>query len=107
MGYRNLNNSGNAESSNAMKQSVTKFIREYCEDLRFDSAVEESEEKEHILLGAGMAPGQIPYNMQMDIDRLCMEKALSRFLDSGRKMRLTYISALWRCLSVITRKPEE
>lgn len=85
MGYKNLSDFGNEESSNVMKQTVTKFIREYCENLRFDRAREEREKKEQILLGAGVSPGMISYNMQMDIDRLCLEKALSRFLDSGKK----------------------
>ena len=30
-----------------------------------------------------LRPGQIPYNMQMDVDRLCLEKALESFIDSG------------------------
>ena len=33
--------------------------------------------------GKSLLPGQIPYNMQMDIDRLCLEKALEDFLSSG------------------------
>ena len=85
MGYSKLKNSGKVEFSNSMKQGVTRFIREYCENLRFDPVIEEREKKEGSFFGTGTAPGQIPYNMQMDIDRLCLEKALVRFLDSGKK----------------------
>ena len=85
MGYKTLNNSDIVEDSNFMKESVTRFIREYCEDLRFEPEKEEKEKKDHILLGISLSSGQIPYNMQMDIERLCLEKALTRFLDSGRK----------------------
>ena len=33
--------------------------------------------------GTSLAPEQIPYNMQMDINRLCLERELERFMDSG------------------------
>ncbi|MBQ6014196.1 MAG: hypothetical protein IJL27_09150 [Firmicutes bacterium] len=33
--------------------------------------------------GAGLAPGQVPYAMQKDTDRLCLERELEKFIDSG------------------------
>ena len=33
--------------------------------------------------GTSLLPGQIPYNMQMDINRLCLERELEEFIDSG------------------------
>ena len=33
--------------------------------------------------GCSLSSGQIPYNMERDIDRLCLEKALEAFFDSG------------------------
>ena len=35
--------------------------------------------------GKSNKPGQIPYNMEKDIDRLCLENAIDRFLRSGKK----------------------
>lgn len=88
MGYSTLKNSGGkrkyAESS--LEASALKFIRDCCEDLRFDqdkTADEDFEKK--IFLGSSIGPNQIPYNMQMDLDRLCLENAVERFLGSGKK----------------------
>lgn len=88
MGYSTLKKSGGkrkyAESS--LEASALKFIRDCCEDLRFDqgkTADEDFEKK--IFLGSSIGSEQIPYNMQMDLDRLCLENAVERFLGSGKK----------------------
>ena len=60
------------------------FIRNCCEDLKFDistqarSALSDSD-------GRSATKGQIPYNMERDLDRLSFETAIGRFLASGSK----------------------
>lgn len=87
MGYSMLKNSGVQRQcdANGLQFFALKFIRERCQDLRFDSAKAAEEKKNQTYLGKSRKPNQIPYNMQMDIDRLCLENALARFLKSGKK----------------------
>lgn len=59
------------------------FLHERCTDLRFDAEIASREQTNGILEGVSAKKGQIPYNMQMDIDRLCLERAAERFLKSG------------------------
>ena len=66
-----------------LKSAALRFIHERCEELKFDSGIEQTEEKTGTFRGTSLKPGQIPYNMQMDINRLCLERALERFIDSG------------------------
>ena len=66
-----------------LSSAVVRFLRESCEDLRFDDQKERQEREEGRFLGRSMQEGQIPYHMQMDLDRLCLEQAMRRFLDSG------------------------
>lgn len=66
-----------------LKSAAIRFIHHRCEDLRFDEEKENIEQQEGKNLGKSLKAGQIPYNMEMDIDRLCLENALKRFLDSG------------------------
>lgn len=66
-----------------LKSAAVKFIRNSCENLRFDAEKEATEKAEGTNLGKSVSANQIPYNMQMDIERLCLENALKRFLDSG------------------------
>ncbi len=72
-----------AQNEFDLRSCALRFIHERCEDLRFSSRIEEEEEKTGVYRGASVAPGQIPYNMQMDINRLCFERELERFLESG------------------------
>ena len=58
----------------SMENAVLTFIRERCEDLRFDW------EKGEMLTGRSLRENQIPFNMEKDIDRLCFENAVARFL---------------------------
>ena len=73
----------NRRKKNDLKSASLRFLHNRCEELRFDSAKEADENATGVYLGQSLKPGQIPYNMQMDIDRLCLEKALEAFIDSG------------------------
>lgn len=66
-----------------LRSAALTFIHNRCEDLRFDEAIASREEESGVLEGISVKKGQIPYNMQMDIDRLCLERAVERFLKSG------------------------
>ena len=66
-----------------LKSAALRFLHNRCEDLLFDKKLEEKEEKEGILYGKSLKAGQIPYNMQMDINRLCLERELEEFIESG------------------------
>lgn len=66
-----------------MKSAAVRFLHDRCEDLRFSSKIEKEEEIKGIKMGTSLKANQIPYNMQMDIDRLCLENAVKRFIDSG------------------------
>ena len=66
-----------------LKSAALRFLHERCEDLLFDKQVEEEEERTGLYRGASLAPDQIPYNMQMDINRLCLERELEKFMDSA------------------------
>lgn len=86
MGYTTIKNFSekNNFDEKSLEGAAIKFIRESCEELRFDS--EKSNEKiSKNYTGTSLEKNQIPYNMQMDIDRLCLENAISRFLKSGKK----------------------
>lgn len=60
------------------------FIREQCEDLKFDTT-----DEQRIALadsdGRSASPNTIPYNMERDLDRLSFEVAIGRFLESGSR----------------------
>ena len=66
-----------------LKSAVLRFLHERCENLLFDGQIEAEEERSGMYRGTSLAPNQIPYNMQMDINRLCLERELERFMDSG------------------------
>lgn len=73
----------------SLERSVLQFIRDYCQGLRFDDVkttnITDISEKELDYDGTSLKPNQIPFNMEKDIDRLCLENAADRFLKSGRK----------------------
>ena len=73
----------NRKKRSDLKSASLRFIRTRCEGLRFDSAKEEEEEKTGKYLGTSLKKNQIPFNMERDLDRLCLEKALETFIDSG------------------------
>ncbi len=63
----------------SMEHAVLTFISERCEDLRFDPV------NGNACTGRSLKENQIPFNMEKDIDRLCLENAVARFLESGKK----------------------
>lgn len=87
MGYRTLNQAClEGEKKNEtfdLKSAAVQFIHNRCEDLRFDPKIEAREAEEGKYYGTSTAANQVAYNQQMDVDRLCLENALKRFLDSG------------------------
>lgn len=86
MSYKMLNIQENKhiQDKSSLKGAALHFIRESCENLRYDAAkVDEPTTK--MYTGTSMDSEQIPFNMQMDIDRLCLENAVKRFLESGKK----------------------
>ncbi len=71
------------ETENDLKSASLRFLRERCERLRHDSEIERQERQTGVCEGYSLMAHQIPYNMQMDVDRLCLEKTLGDFIDSG------------------------
>ena len=70
------------DADDGRKAAVLRFIRERCEGLGFDEATESEEDRTGIYKGRSLKRGQIPYNMQMDINRLCLEREMEKFMDS-------------------------
>lgn len=87
MGYTVLKNHGveHHYRESSLEGAALRFIRERCEGLRFSEEKTRKEKEEGLYLGTSLKENQIPYNMQMDIDRLCLERSIDRFLGSGRK----------------------
>ena len=81
MAYKTIRSTArtNRYPAGSLEQAVLTFIVERCEDLRFDP---ENGEKQ---TGRSLRENQIPLNMEKDIDRLCLENAITRFLRSGKK----------------------
>lgn len=69
----------NEYATGSMENAVIAFIRERCENLRFDRVNGEQ------YTGRSLKENQIPLNMEKDIDRLCLENAMTRFMKSGKK----------------------
>lgn len=67
------------------KTAVKHFIHERCADLRFDANIAYEEKISGAYKGKSIHEEQIPYNMQMDIDRLCLARSIERFMESGNK----------------------
>ena len=67
---------------NDLKSAALRFLHNRCECLRFDDAAA-AEFAGAPLTGRSISAGQVPYNMQMDTDRLCLERELGSFIDSG------------------------
>ena len=73
----------NRQNRNDLKSAALRFLHGRCEGLRFDADRERQENETGRYLGTSLKAGQIPYNMQMDINRICLEKSLETFIDSG------------------------
>ena len=88
MAYTMLKNNVVARNygHDTLEQAVLAFIREDCEGLRFDKTkATHINSYELDFEGTSIKAKQIPYNMEKDIDRLCLENAIDRFLKSGKK----------------------
>ncbi len=66
-----------------LKSAALRFLHERCEGLLFDPGKAAEEQQKGIFLGRSLSAGQIPYNMEMDINRLCLARALETFIESG------------------------
>jgi len=73
---------GRGRGENDLKSAALRFLHERCEGLLFDAETEAAE-RDGAYRGKSLSAGQIPYNMEMDINRLCLENALEAFIDSG------------------------
>jgi len=73
-------------TSDSLEGAAVSFIRDCCEVLRFDKTKATSMDADGIdFEGTSLKANQIPFNMEKDIDRLCLENAVDRFLKSGKK----------------------
>ena len=68
---------------NDLKGAALRFLHKRCEGLCFSREIAQAESDSGILWGTSAAAGQIPFNMQMDINRLCLARELEKFIDSG------------------------
>ena len=85
MGYTKLREPERRYDAFGLEGAALTFLRDRCEGLRFSAEKTEEEARTGKLLGTSLKKEEIPYNQQMDADRLCLENALGRFLRSGRK----------------------
>lgn len=89
MSYTMLNNEAIRKydyASDSLEGAALSFIRDCCEELRFNKNKATSMNVDEIdLEGTSLKKNQIPFNMEKDIDRLCLENAINRFLKSGKK----------------------
>ena len=92
MSYTMLNNDAIRKydyASDSLEGAALSFIRDCCEKLRFDKNKATSMNVESIdseREGTSLKKNQIPFNMEKDIDRLCFENAINRFLKSGKNV---------------------
>ncbi len=66
-----------------LKAMALRFLHSACRGLGFDAGIEKQERESGVYQGRSLRPAQIPYDMQKDIDRLCLERELEKFIDSG------------------------
>ena len=72
------------ETPDDLKSTALRFLHEHCVGLRFDTE-KDAEYSSGNYTGKSRAQTCIPYNMERDIDRLCLERSLGDFLDSGTR----------------------
>ncbi|MBR5739554.1 MAG: hypothetical protein IKY02_06145, partial [Lachnospiraceae bacterium] len=66
-----------------LKAMALRFLSERCEGLLLDPERGRAECEGGVFLGKSFQPNQIPYDMEMDLNRLCFVRELEKFLDSG------------------------
>lgn len=82
---RNLNSIKEKFGDKSFEFSAVDFIRNRCERLRFDEIKENEINDTKLYTGKSSKKGQIPYNMEKDIDRYTLENSIINFLYSGKK----------------------
>ena len=89
MGYTMLHNERIGRKHyavNSLEGAALAFIRESCEKLRFDRDKSMFFTNDNLdFEGGSIKKNQIPFNMEKDIDRLCFENVIERFMKSGKK----------------------
>ena len=75
-----------ARNGTDLKSAALRFLHDRCEGLRFDPEIAQKEAETGVYLGTGIRPGQVPFNMQKDTDRLCLERELEKFIDTYNDM---------------------
>lgn len=70
---------------NSFEYNAVDFIRNKCENLRFDAAKEKEKGNPSLYTGKSTKPKQIPFNMEKDIDRYTLENSIINFLYTGEK----------------------
>lgn len=72
--------------ANSFEKAALEFIRDNCQGLRFDMSKAVNIDSDKLdFEGKSLKYGQIPYNMEKDIDRLCLENAVAQFLKTGKR----------------------
>ena len=82
---RKLNSIEEKFGKNSFEYSAVDFIRNKCEGLRFDTTKENEKGNPDLYTGKCTGSGQIPYNMEKDIDRYTLENSIINFLYTGKK----------------------
>lgn len=85
MSYTKLTGPVRQYEAFSLEGAALTFLRDHCEGLRFSAEKTAEEAQTGKLLGTSLKKGEVPYDQQMDADRLCLENALGRFLRSGWK----------------------
>ena len=70
---------------NSFEFSAVDFIRNKCEKLRFNISKENEKDNAKQFTGKSTKVGQIPYNMEKDLDRYTLENSIINFLYTGKK----------------------
>lgn len=70
---------------NSFEFSAVDFIRNKCEKLRFDISKENEKDNPKSYTGKCTKVGQIPFNMEKDLDRYTLENSIINFLYTGNK----------------------
>ena len=70
---------------NSFEFLAVDFIRNKCEKLRFDVSKENEKDNPKSFTGKSTKAGQIPYNMEKDLDRYTFENSIINFLYTGKK----------------------
>jgi len=78
----------------SLKAMALRFLHTRCEDLLFDDVITSKEQAEGKYYGTSLRPGQIPYNMQMDVNRLCMELEQAIGIDKINDKHIDSLTAI-------------